>query len=610
MPPISKRARQLKMARKIKAQKLEMKKKHEITKERHALHEIVDQLSEAEVKPAQHLLRQMRYPKGSHQGQILSPYLQDKALLFIKDSSYKDLHQKVQKLNDQNERLIRKTQSLGSEMRHLKEQKKHHISEIRSLVQRSSAISPNAFKNHIESIFKKNKNQYSANTIWMATQMTQIGQVSMRSTVECMKLMYEVLTGEPPKTWFSHSTLATWHKDISTLQMDSHLLEIKNADNYGIMVDESKRNGIKNFLICFMFWSTVQNKPLAMMTHLKDIDRCDGKSVSQAVQKTIENAHIDIKKCSVWLTDNTAYMSGNQNGAIALFNKETNSDVIRIGCGLHIMHIVYNNFEQATFGKLPSAIGFTRVAHPYNICYLAWELHDGCDSSDKDMPHNITRQKIHDLYKEYFGFSFNQYQRPIRGRWGYELLSAQQYLERHDYHLEFGNWFIQALRTLHKPSETYINKWRLFLEWLQNPKLTIQVKCLVRFGKYFYEPLMQFIAGQDPIARIYHEDYYEKLPSGHRAHEMPDKVTGWIKYLNELMDSFDIFFMDELLEALNSLDAQEFGNIFDDLERGVQKATEHFTKWMISWCHLPLSICRLGGNSSQSFARSFRHVAL
>jgi len=36
---------------------------------------------------------------------------------------------------------------------------------------------------------------------------------------------------------------------------------------------------------------------------------------------------------------------------------------------------------------------------------------------------------------------------------------------------------------------------------------------------------------------------------------MPDKVTGWIKYLTELKDSFDVFFMDELLEALNSLDA-------------------------------------------------------
>ena len=43
MPPIPKRARQLKIARKIKAQKLEMKK-NEITKERCALHEIVNQL--------------------------------------------------------------------------------------------------------------------------------------------------------------------------------------------------------------------------------------------------------------------------------------------------------------------------------------------------------------------------------------------------------------------------------------------------------------------------------------------------------------------------------------------------------------------------------------
>jgi len=105
------------------------------------------------------------------------------------------------------------------------------------------------------------------------------------------------------------------------------------------------------------------------MIHLKDIDSCDDRSVSQAVQKTIENAHIDIKKCSVWLRDNTAYMSGNQNGAIALFNKETNSDVIRIGCDLHIMHIVYNNFEQAAFGKLSSAIGFTQIAHPYYMLF-------------------------------------------------------------------------------------------------------------------------------------------------------------------------------------------------------------------------------------------------
>ena len=121
MPSISRTARKLKKAReirtqKLKAQKLEAKKNNKkrqineivdgmgepmldntlelitrsnITKERYALYTTIDQLSETEVKPAQHLLNKMRYPKGSQKGQILSPYLQDKALLFIEDSLYK-----------------------------------------------------------------------------------------------------------------------------------------------------------------------------------------------------------------------------------------------------------------------------------------------------------------------------------------------------------------------------------------------------------------------------------------------------------------------------------------------------------------------------------------
>ena len=48
-----------------------------------------------------------------------------------------------------------------------------------------------------------------------------------------------------------------------------------------------------------------------------------------------------------------------------------------------------------------------QIAHLYNICYLVWKLHNGCNSNDKDMSYNITKQKIHDLYKEYFGVSFN-----------------------------------------------------------------------------------------------------------------------------------------------------------------------------------------------------------
>ncbi|CAG8732001.1 13866_t:CDS:2, partial [Ambispora leptoticha] len=106
-----------------------------------------------------------------------------------------------------------------------------------------------------------------------------------------------------------------------------------------------------------------------------------------------------------------------------------------------------------------------------------------------------------------------------------------------------------------------------------------------RFGTYFYEPLVQFMVGQDTEPRILHENSYKKLPNGHRAHEMPNK-------------------------AVDLLDAEQFKETLNELENGVQKAFDHFTKWIKPWYHLPLSICRLGSNSGQSFTRSFYHITL
>ncbi|RIA81646.1 hypothetical protein C1645_836670 [Glomus cerebriforme] len=90
-----------------------------------------------------------------------------------------------------------------------------------------------------------------------------------------------------------------------------------------------------------------------------------------------------------------SFMSDDHNGAIVLFNKMNESNSIRIGCGLHIMHIVFNNFEKVAFGKLSSTIGFTKIAHPYNLAYLV------CDASDKDKPLDITGKKIQELCQEY-----------------------------------------------------------------------------------------------------------------------------------------------------------------------------------------------------------------
>src|SRR5207253_681483 len=116
------------------------------------------------------------------------------------------------------------------------------------------------------------------------------------------------------------------------------------------------------------------------------------------------------------------------------------------------------------------------------------------------------------------------------------------------------------------------------------------------------------ITGQDPIPRIHTESGYKNFPNGRRAHEMPDKIAEWITFLKDLKDNFDIVFGQELLEALEFFNANEWGSFYDSLERGIIKVLEHFETWMSPWLHLPLSVCSLGGDNGQAFAKSYYHV--
>ncbi|CAG8741448.1 3930_t:CDS:2, partial [Funneliformis caledonium] len=88
--------------------------------------------------------------------------------------------------------------------------------------------------------------------------------------------------------------------------------------------------------------------------------------------------------------------------------------------------------------------------------------------------------------------------------------------------------------------------------------------------------------GQDTTPRLYENGQLIALPPGRRAHEMPNKIFEWHEFLQNLTSNFDIFFLDQLLEAVDFL----------------------------PWLHLLLAVCRLGGNSAQSFASSFYHVIL
>ncbi len=594
----------------------------EVPNKRMRLISTIQQLPDKDIHPTSNLISIMRYPRGTNEGNIISPYLQQKAYDYLNQSFYKhhsthqflkDSNSKLEKnnkkLHQKNQTLIKRTQSLGAKVQHLQSQKSQHIAEIRSLVRRSNHITDTEFRKKIKSIFKINNREYTSNTIWLATSISQVGQTSLRSTVECMRLVYEFLIGEPPQDWLTVSSLCTWHQDISELHFNEQIHQVANAPVFGIMVDESTRGQVKNFVLCYQFWDGKKQLPVAILSQLQDIPKCNAEIVSDTVIKNIQECGLDFKKCLLWVTDNTAYMSGDKKGAVVLYNKKTSSNSLRVGCGLHIVQIIMNHFEQEAFGKLSNNTGFSRHQHPYNLLYLAWKLHDGYDSSDKDKPLNINSQIIKDLYNGLLGYHYNQYQLPLRSRWGYELRTAKQFLDRHKAHVEFANWFIGEMEC-HNTPKSYLNDWYLFQSWLLDSKLNIQIKCLVTFAEHFYEPLMQFIAGQDTVARIYQNGQLATLPPGRRAHEMSDKVYEWHKFLQNIAKNFEMFFADELLEALDVLSSEEFGVLFDNLEKGIIKALEYFEKWFLPWLHLPLVVCRLGGNNAKSFASSFYHVIL
>ncbi|CAG8581843.1 17674_t:CDS:1, partial [Racocetra persica] len=96
-----------------------------------------------------------------------------------------------------------------------------------------------------------------------------------------------------------------------------------------------------------------------------------------------------------------------------------------------------NNFEEMAFGKLPTSTGFSKTCHLFNLLYLAWMLHDRYDYSDKDSPLNMRSEAIQNLYKAWLNYMLTKYQHPLRSRWQYELITAEQYLERREIHVKF-----------------------------------------------------------------------------------------------------------------------------------------------------------------------------
>jgi hypothetical protein len=597
---------------------------NKIEKKRNELIEHVKNLPENQIINAYTLFSTMKYDKGNHCGEIYSPYIQKKAKEFVNNGIYKQyssissMQETISKMetkihNMEKQKDITDLQLRSFRMKEVKakEVKKNHISKLRSSIQKAKKITPNQLQNGIKNMIKENMKQYTPEFVQLVTTISNTGSISISSTVECTRAIIEFLTGKEPDHWISTGTISRWNKEVATLCLRQNCPKDTKSRfySYGIMCDESTRGDKKIFLVCFAHWNEEKNQPTITIAKMDDLDKCNGNTVAKVVKKTCEENDINTKKCNFWLTDNTAYMSGSKLGAVVKFNLMCQSSSYRIPCGLHVLQIALVNFENTTFGKTNSPSGLSlEQPHPYYLLNLTYHLHDGYSDSNKESPLNMKSDLIRKLYWRLLQYPLKTYQKPISSRWLYQLTTAQQYLTNKDTHKIFAQWFSAELEQSQNVPSGYLKKWRVFLNWLEDSKLNIELECMVRFGEAFYEKVFKFLTGFDALPRVVIENGTKCLPLGNRAHEIPDKVLIWIDELKEAAENPESIFGKEFENAQSMLSNEEYNNLKKKIKEGMKKALESFCKWMECWIHFPLVICSLGGNNGPEFARAISRV--
>ena len=198
-----------------------------IEKKRSQLVDNINQLPKDHVESAYTAISVMKYNTGAHEGQMLSPYLVKKARTLLEESIYKplslttDLKSEVKDLKWKNTKLEKETEKLKAKVRSLtakcsrdEVKQKSLVSTIRSLVSRRKSVSQKQFVKEVQKHFKKNKQEYTPDFLKLAADISNMGTISISSTIECTKALYIFLTGEIPERWISVNTLSRWNKDV------------------------------------------------------------------------------------------------------------------------------------------------------------------------------------------------------------------------------------------------------------------------------------------------------------------------------------------------------------------------------------------------------------
>ncbi|RIB08610.1 hypothetical protein C2G38_2045009 [Gigaspora rosea] len=178
----------------------------------------------------------MQYSKGPNKGSLLSPFLQNKALNFINSSlcklgqdsisliqRNKTLQKEINKLEHLNIKKDHKIKQLVGSLSQYKRKRSKYISRIRAVASRKSLSSSQSLKASILTQLMKNKRQYTTQFINMTTRLSQINQISFRSTIQAAQIIMGFLTGEDLSLSLTRQSVVKWNQEISELYISQIL---------------------------------------------------------------------------------------------------------------------------------------------------------------------------------------------------------------------------------------------------------------------------------------------------------------------------------------------------------------------------------------------------
>ncbi|CAG8720548.1 17132_t:CDS:2, partial [Racocetra fulgida] len=187
-------------------------------------------LPDYQIPRFENLINSMTYSKGKSKGEILSPYLQNKAIEFVNSGLFKHyssanaVQDKIKQLETENNKLAKLVEKSNNELKSFrmkivraKEAKQKYISKIRSISQKK--ITKSQFKIAVKKMIKQNNNEYSSEFVRFATNISNIGTISLSAASECTKAMLSFLISETPDYWPSKGTLSRWNKEVSKISL-------------------------------------------------------------------------------------------------------------------------------------------------------------------------------------------------------------------------------------------------------------------------------------------------------------------------------------------------------------------------------------------------------